>query len=165
MAKVERKRRHTKLLEGRLSKLSKFAGCWRTLVICVFSSENFFCHFYTLGQNYIYCPIYTWPKVTSFDVSPRTKAMINASPLNPPLDARWRNEKPSSKRHLHQTIHFLKPSLAAEHWIHFRYFFVISMKLSGKILLTVRWRTAYLSKHRPKTRSWSSASWYSLIFI
>ena len=106
----------------------------------------------------------TWPKVTSFDVSPRTKAMINASPLNPPLDARWRNEKPSSKRHLHQTIYFLKPSLAAEHWIHFRYFFVISMKLSGKILLTVRWRIPYLSKHRPKTRTWYSAVWYSYSF-
>ena len=106
----------------------------------------------------------TWPKVTSNDVSPRTKAMINASPLNPPLDARWRNEKPSSKRHLHQTIHFLKPSLAAEHWIHFRFFFVISTYLSGKIHLMVRWRTAYLSKHRSKTRTWFSAVWYSCSF-
>ena len=57
-AKVERKkRRHTKLLED-VSKLSKFAVCWRTLVICVFSSENFFWLFLSFcsdGTNNIYC--------------------------------------------------------------------------------------------------------------
>ena len=204
-AKVERKkRRHTKLLED-VSKLSKFAVCWRTLVICVFSSENFFWLFLSFcsdGTNNIYCSknetlnfraknlkilnfaqkkLYfyildivifgaknskNWdlllvkkyvfwrqkfkclrffisqiirvlaPKNSNYvfgrqkfkfvisdqivDILPhvyltkghvfgrftfeRTKAMINASPLNPPLDAKWRNEKPSSK------IRFKAPS-------------------------------------------------------